>query len=146
MEELLNKIERDIRKYLTMKERKLREELKGSIRIDETFNGYRIKIEGHILRAFHDSSTHRWIFSLMGDVPGDYTTFFETSEKKGETVISFFKALTEAIISSQDTVVQNDKSFALDHNDNSFGEAERDLAAEDDENFGDEENEEAIII
>ena len=59
------------------------------IRVEMDCGDYFINIGCIEIHAFHDRQNHRWIFL-------DYTgkKFFAVSEKKGECIIDFLKALT----------------------------------------------------
>ena len=126
MQELLRKIGWDLRNYLTKRERELREQLRGGIKLNEGWNGYEIIIEGNIIKAQHDSSTHRWNFYLKEAWGGQREIYdiLSTSEKKGQAIIDFFKALIETQKSSDTWPFRDENSLVT---------AEEDPAANNDE-------------
>ena len=98
LEALQEEIGAKIEEYVRKREAEIIERLRGALRIKEWGWGgkYEIWIEGHHLYATHDAARHRWSFT-----DEEHGTIFETSEKKGETIMEFLTALAK-IFSSRD--------------------------------------------
>ncbi len=121
---LVMEIARRISDYLDEKERELQERVKAGVEIDYGWNGYEITIAGHRITAEHDSSTHRWRFRYL---ERDYEEFFNISEKKGQAIVDFLKALSRAI---------NPSVAAADQDEDFLGDSSPDPAVLNEENFG----------
>ena len=58
------------------------------VMIDDSWSFYTIYIGGLEIHAKYDSTRHRWIFK-----DENFVGFFETSEKKGEEIMNFLRAV-----------------------------------------------------
>jgi len=117
-----------LREFLQERERELRNKLRGGVKITQSWGGYKLYIEGQIIYIDHDSSQHRWRFKNE-----NFEEFFNISEKKGEAIVEFLKALAK--ITSHPEASGNEENFSLD-DEEIFSQEEGDLGAEDEETFG----------
>ena len=101
-----------VHSFLAAEIAKTIERLRQAPRIEEFGNRWDIFISGHRIMAIHDTSRHRWSFTLL-DYDGE--TFFEASEKKGQAIIDFFTALTKEL--SAGAEAQDEENIAVDHED-----------------------------
>ncbi|MCD6275457.1 MAG: hypothetical protein J7J42_01800 [Thermoplasmata archaeon] len=130
--EIAADIEERLAEYLQEREVELEERVKAGVEMTQTWGGYEITIAGHRIIAEHDSSMHRWRFRLL---ERDYEEFFNISEKKGQAIMDFLCALSEAINPSVAAAVQGEENLAEDQDEDSFVSAEQDPVIQGDDSF-----------
>ncbi|NPA75601.1 MAG: hypothetical protein GXO25_05935 [Euryarchaeota archaeon] len=111
-EEIAEDIRERLEEYLMDREMELVRNVRAGVQIDRKWSGYLITIAGHTITAEHDSSAHRWKFIVQ---EGIYEEFFSISEKKGQAIVDFLKALSRAINPSVAAVDQGEENLAAEH-------------------------------
>lgn len=112
------------------------------MKLDETWGGYILKIEGKTIYIHHDSKRHQWSFqeNEIGCWYYGGKEFFRISEKKGEAIIEFLQALTKILSKASngeknldndpneeilENFQENDEDFLdMDHNEDFLDTAE----------------------
>ena len=135
--EIAADIEERLAEYLQEREVELEERVKAGVEMTQTWGGYEITIAGHRIIAEHDSSMHRWRFRLL---ERDYEEFFNISEKKGQAIMDFLCALSEAIKLSPRSGAATEENLAQDLNEDFLAGGQQDPAALDDDSFRGDRN------
>ncbi len=128
MDLLLEDLRDEIEAYLREKEEEIKERLAGPLKYQRSWYGAIFEMRGYTIRTAHDAARHRWRFCVKTADDNPTEEFFETSEKKGQEIVDFLKALVKFLSPRE-----------KDHSEDIFAGAAEDPQSSHDETFEDEE-------